>query len=77
MCGRSIRRLTGDERAARDEAAGMHYDTLFAEIEAQEREEYDREFGPEFLAAHPFKPDGARVHRKVLARLEQERNEQF
>lgn len=69
MCGPNIRRMTAAERAARDEAAGMHYDTLFAEIEAEEREEYDREFSEAYRLRHPFKPDGARVHAKVLARL--------
>lgn len=77
MCGRSIRRLTGDERAARDEAESEHYQALYAEIEDQEREEYDREFGPTDNPAHQFKPNGARVHEKVLARIGQERNDQF
>ena len=77
MCGPSIRRLTAAERADRDLAAGMHYDSLFAEIEAAERQEYDEEFGPVYRQQHPYQPDGARIHRKVLARIEQEHNERF
>lgn len=49
------------------------YAELYAEIEAAERAEYDEQFGPIFLQQHPFKPDGARVHAKVLQRMNQEK----
>lgn len=72
MCGPNIRRLSAAERAARDEAEGMHYDTLFAEIEQAAREEYEAQFGPEYRARHPFKLDGAQAHAQVMARIRQE-----
>lgn len=72
MCGRSIRRLTPAERADRDEAEGMLYDTLFAEIEAAERLEYEQQFGPEFRAKHPFTPDRVHNHEEAMMRLRQE-----
>lgn len=67
MCS-TIRRRTPDEQDRRDEQAQARYDQLYAEIEAAERDEHDRAFGPGI----PFKPDGARVHAKVQARLQQE-----
>lgn len=66
----SIRRKTADE------CAREYYELIYAEIEAAEREEYDREFGQEFRVKHPFKPDGARVHAKVIERLTREKYSQ-
>lgn len=76
MCGPNIRRLTAAERAARDEAEGMHYDSLFAEVEAAERAEYEEQFGEQYRLKHPFQRDGARIHAKVLARIRQEQSNQ-
>lgn len=67
MCD-PIRRLTPDELDRNEERAQAHYDRLYAEIEASEREEHDREFGRRF----PFKPDGRRVHAKIQQRLQEE-----
>lgn len=67
-----IRRLTAAERAARDEAEAMRYDTVRAEIEAELMHEYNEQFGPEYQRRHPFKLDGAAVHDQVLARMRQE-----
>lgn len=72
MCGLSIRRLTAAEREARDEFEGERYDALFAEIEGSERQAYDDEFGPIFKQRHPFKPDRAHIHEKVMARIRAE-----
>lgn len=68
--GGSIRRKT------REELDQERYEQVYAEIEAAEREEYDREFGQEFRVKHPFKPDGARVHAKVIERLTREKYSQ-
>lgn len=75
MCGRSIRRLTADERAARDELERERYAALYAEIEAAERAEFEQQFSLEFQLHHPFRPDGMRIHWKVLDRMEIERHE--
>lgn len=65
MGGHAIRALTGKERALRDELDALRYEALFAEIEAEEQAEHEQEFGP----AIPFKPDGRRVHEKVVERI--------
>ena len=72
ICHLPIRRLTAAERADRDEAEGMRYDTLYAQIEAEERAEYEEEFGEAYRAKNPYKPDGARIHEKVVARARAE-----
>lgn len=59
-----IRRLTPNEIDAREERAQELYDRLYAEIEYAEREEWDREFGP-----GTFKPNGSRVHGKVMIKM--------
>ena len=60
------------DRDAADQRAKCRYERIFAEIEAAERAEYDYQFSREFRAKYPFKPDGARAHRKVQARIAQE-----
>jgi len=65
----SIRRLTRCEREQRDEREAEQYEAMFAQIEAEQRAEYDANFGPTFQAKWPFKLDGAKVHDMVLARL--------
>lgn len=75
LCGRSIRRLTPEEIDKRREQSQARYEEIYAEIEAAERAEYDEQFGAAFQTAHPFKPDGARVHAKVVARMTQESSE--
>ena len=77
ICGRSIRTLTPEERDRRQELARENYERVYAEIEAELMEEWDREFGPEFRAKHPFKPDTARVHQLATARIAQQSNDEF
>jgi len=67
-----IRRLTAAERAARDEAYALRYDAVYAQAEAEEREEYEKQFGPTYRAKYPFKTDGVRLHEKVIARIKAE-----
>lgn len=67
-----VRRLTGAERAARDEAEALRYQAVQAEIEAELLHEYNEQFGPTYQAKHPFKIDGARLHEQVIARIRQE-----
>lgn len=66
MCGTSIRRLTPSERDRNEEQEQARYDELFAQIEEEQREQYDREFGP----GVPFKP--RQVHERVVARMRAE-----
>lgn len=68
----SIRRLTAEERAARDEAEAMRYDTVRAEMEAELLHEYNEQFGPEYQRRHPFKLDGPAVHDLTLKRMRAE-----
>ncbi len=63
----SIRRMD------REEAAQARYDEIYAEIEADWREEYDREFGKEYRAKHPFRADTAKLHRMTEKRMSDER----
>lgn len=67
MCTQSIRRMN------REELAQARYDEIYAEIEANDREEYDREFEPEFRAKNPFRADTARLHRMTEKRLSDDR----
>lgn len=72
ICGRPIRRLTADERVRLEAQHAERYEALYAEIEAAEREEYDREFGPLYKSKYPYKPNGQRTHFKVLDRMNKE-----
>lgn len=74
MSCHSIRRLTAAERRARDEREAVRYDELMAEIEAQERAEYEEQFGPTFRSLHAFKPS-QNIHEKVERRIRAERAE--
>ncbi len=67
MCDQSIRRLTPDEHADR------RYEELYAQVEAEDREAYDRHFGPAFRAAHPWKANGPDIHTKVMQIMDRER----
>jgi hypothetical protein len=69
---RNIRRLTAEERERHDELAGERYDRVYAEIEAEERTTYEREFGDTYKALHPFILDGARTHFRTLKRIKDE-----
>jgi len=69
------RRLTPDQRDRFAEQEQDRYEELYAEIEEAEREEYDRAFGAEYRALHPFQPDRGRVHAKVVARMKEEAEE--
>ncbi len=66
MCQPNIRRLTPDEHEDR------RYEELYAQIEAEAREEHDREFGPAYRDMHPFRSDGRRIHAEVMASMQQD-----
>lgn len=57
------RRLTPEQQDRNDEQAQERYDELYAQIEDEQREEHEREFG------HSFKPNGARIHAAVMQRM--------
>lgn len=65
----TIRRLTPDEQ---EERRADRYEELYAQIEANMREEHDREFGDDYRKYHPFKPDGRRIHAAVMAQMQRE-----
>lgn len=66
MCGHSIRRrLTPDLADVQDDREQERYDQLYAELEDEARAEHDREFG----SAIQYKPDGARIHAAVMAKM--------
>lgn len=75
ICGLNIRRLTARERAERDEALGMLFDALISAIEAEERAEYEAEFGPVYRAAHPFEFDAVRATNKIAKRMREEESQ--
>lgn len=57
--------MSPERRDLYKEMADEFYRRLFAEIEDEELAEHNRDFGPDVL----FKPDGKRVHEKVMARI--------
>lgn len=69
ICPQPIRRLTAAERDARDAQHQATYERIYADIEAREREEYDRSFGPTYRAKFPYKADGSVIHFKMLNRI--------
>lgn len=62
-----FRLVTQAERDAHEDREAARYDRIYAEIEAEEREEHDREF-----PGDPYKPDGRYIHRKTEERLRAE-----
>ncbi len=70
----SIRRRTAAERERQEQLYSERYDTVYAEVEARMRAEYDEQFGPTYRAKYPFTPNGAAVHDKTQAQLKQELN---
>lgn len=68
ICGRNIRRRS--EQADRDEDQGQElYDRIYAEVESEHRAEYEAQFSHRFLELHPFKPNGAAIHRIAQHRI--------
>lgn len=71
IISRTYRALSQEQRDKRQESHQALYDRLFAEIEDEERTEYEDQFGAEYRARHPFKLDGARTHAKVVKRMQE------
>lgn len=65
----TIRRLTPDEQEERQDRC---YEELYAQIEANMLEDFEREFGAEYRAQRRYKPDGRRVHAAVMAQMQRE-----
>lgn len=59
MCDTSILRLTAQEREEE------RYRELYEQVEASMKSEYERDFGPTYRAAHPFKPDWKAIDKVV------------
>lgn len=76
MSCHSIRRLTHAEREARDAREAYRYDEIMDDLVAQERAEYEAQFGPHYRATHAFKPSH-NIHSKVdkIILAEREENE--
>lgn len=66
MCQPNIRRLTPDERE------DQRYEELYAQIEANARETYDREFGEKYRSMNPWRPDGRLIHAATMAQMQRE-----
>lgn len=64
-----IRRLTGAERAARDERDADLYADMRSQVEADMQAQYEADFGPTYREKFPFKLNAEAVHDTVLARL--------
>ena len=69
MTCHQIRRLTGPERAARDERDADLYEAMRFIVEAEMQEAYESDFGPAYRAKFPFVLNGQDVHDTVLQRL--------
>ncbi len=67
MCGRSIARLTQEQKDKRDEENQQRYDMVFGQIEAQDRAEWLEEFGES--QQFPFKPNGTSIHERAVKRI--------
>jgi hypothetical protein len=65
----TIRRLTPDEQ---EERQADRYEELYAQIEANMREEYDRLFGAGYRSKNPYKPNSDRIHAAVMAQMQRE-----
>lgn len=59
MCDRAERRFTAEEREEE------HYQTLYAEVEAADREDYDRSFGKTYKEKYPFRADATSIRKRV------------
>lgn len=69
LISRTYCRLSQEQRDRREDMNQELYERVFAEVEDEERRQYEDDFGPNFRAKWPYKPDGARIHAKVVKRL--------
>lgn len=56
MCKPNPRRVTAQEREEDT------YLVLYGQVEANEKAEYMRSFGPTYREKYPFKADGPKIH---------------
>lgn len=66
MCDYDIRLRRLDEIEDRSREA---FEDACDEIREEMEIEYEQEFGPEYRAVHPFKPDHAKIHALALKKL--------
>lgn len=69
LISRTYCRLSQEQRDRREDMNQEIYERMFAEIEDEERRQYEDDFGPTYRAKHEYKPDGARIHAKALKRM--------
>lgn len=69
LISRTYCRLSQEQRDRREERNQELYERVFAEIEDEERRQYEDDFGPTYRAKHPYMADSARIHTKVAKRL--------
>lgn len=70
------RYLTAAQRDRREELEREAYEEAFDRIESAEREEWEREFGPDELEKRPYKRDYARIHELVMRELKQRKGKE-
>lgn len=73
LCPFQIRPIRHAIERARNEKFAQQgddtYDRLCAELEEADRASYEREFGEEFRAKYPFKPNGNSIHERAIAMM--------
>lgn len=67
-------RLTGTKRLEREESLDERYIELTMQVEQEERDEYERDFGSFYKEKHPYQVNFQSVHEKVerIMKAEQE-----
>lgn len=67
------RHLTGEQRDRAEDLEAEFYRSEFDRLDDEARAEYESEFGPEFLAMHPYKTNITRIHEQVMRKINQRR----
>lgn len=69
LISRTYCRLSQEQRDRREDMNQELYERVFAEVEDEDRRQYEDDFGPTYRAKHEYNPDGARIHAKVVKRM--------
>lgn len=71
LISRTYCRLSQEQRDRREDMNQELYERVFAEIEDEERAQYEVSFGSFYKERFPYKQDGAAIHAKVVKRLQE------
>lgn len=71
LISRTYCRLSQEQRDRREERSQELYERVFAEVEDEERRQYEDDFGPTYRAKWPYKQDGVCIHAKVVKRMKE------